>query len=479
MLRPSKHKVVFVIIDFFLILFCIYQSVFFIRYYNRNYFPFDLYPTLIFAFLSLLIGFYFLIIFESNNLYKINVILVKSKHLTAIIKSFFYGIIGIIFISFIIKFPLIENSRLLVLTFTILSVISFSIVRVIFLRFLYLYLQNNKILEHNIVIWGAGKSGQLLAAKIKFENSYGLKILGFVDDERPKGENVIDNLFVLGKAEELWILKNRKLVDEVFVAIDNIEYSRIFSILDYCNKIELNVKLTSELFNDIHQVLDAEMYSGIPVVDLSSKFYHNIFIKRMIDIVGVILGLILLSPVFILISIIIKITSQGPVLYRQVRIGKDGKPFMFYKFRSMFTSKGGDHERERVMIEFMKNDCKQNGEDTKIINEERVTKIGRIIRKTSLDELPQLINVLKGDMSLVGPRPCLLYEYKNYDEWQKKRLSVLPGCTGVWQVSGRSKVSFKDSIVLDIYYVNNRSPWLDLQLIFKTFPVMLLGRGGK
>jgi lipopolysaccharide/colanic/teichoic acid biosynthesis glycosyltransferase len=199
----------------------------------------------------------------------------------------------------------------------------------------------------------------------------------------------------------------------------------------------------------------------------------------MIDIIGAILGLIILSPLFFLISIIIKISSKGPVFYRQVRIGRDGKPFMFYKFRSMFTRKGGDHERERVMIEFMKNDCKQNGEDTKIIVEERVTKIGRIIRKTSLDELPQLINVLKGDMSLVGPRPCLLYEYKNYDEWQKRRLSVLPGCTGVWQVSGRSKVSFKDSIVLDIYYVNNMSPWFDLQLIFKTFPVMLLGKGGK
>ena len=118
-------------------------------------------------------------------------------------------------------------------------------------------------------------------------------------------------------------------------------------------------------------------------------------------------------------------------------------------------------------------------DDTKIVIKERVTKIGYFIRKTSLDELPQLINVIKGDMSLVGPRPCLPYEYKHYDDWQKRRLSVLPGCTGVWQVSGRSKVSFRDSIVLDIYYVNNMSPWFDLQLILKTFPVMLLGIGGK
>ena len=363
-----------------------------------------------------------------------------------------------------------------------MSIIAFSFVRVIFLRLLYLYLQNYKILEHNIVIWGAGQSGQLLAAKIQFENNFSLKILGFIDDNRTKGEKVIDDLSVLGNAEELKILKNKKLVDEVIVAIDNIEYSRIFSILDYCNKIELNVKLTSELFNDIHKVIEAEVYSGIPIIDLSNKLYNNthiIIVKKLIDIIGAILGLILLSPLFILISIIIKISSHGPVFYKHERIGKDGKPFMFYKFRSMFTSNDGDHERERMMVEFMKNDSKQSAEDTKIIIQERVTKIGRFIRKTSLDELPQLINVLRGDMSLVGPRPCLPYEHKNYDDWQKRRLSVLPGCTGVWQVSGRSNVSFKDSIVLDIYYVNNMSLWFDLQLIFKTFPVMFLGKGGK
>jgi lipopolysaccharide/colanic/teichoic acid biosynthesis glycosyltransferase len=139
---------------------------------------------------------------------------------------------------------------------------------------------------------------------------------------------------------------------------------------------------------------------------------------------------------------------------------------------------GEDVERKQKMIEFMKNDI-SSGTDTKIINDSRVTWIGKIIRKTSLDELPQLFNVLRGEMSLVGPRPCLPYEYDNYDEWQKRRLSAIPGCTGVWQVCGRSSVSFKDSIVLDLYYINNMSPWFDLQLIFKTIPAMLFLRGGK
>ena len=116
---------------------------------------------------------------------------------------------------------------------------------------------------------------------------------------------------------------------------------------------------------------------------------------------------------------------------------------------------------------------------TKIISNSRVTKIGHLLRRTSLDELPQLFNVLKGDMSVVGPRPCLPYEYDNYDNWQKRRLNVMPGCTGVWQVTGRSSVSFKDSVVLDLYYINTMSVWLDIQLTIKTIPVMLFSRGGK
>jgi len=137
-----------------------------------------------------------------------------------------------------------------------------------------------------------------------------------------------------------------------------------------------------------------------------------------------------------------------------------------------------DEERKKQMIQFIKNENPTNT-DTKVINTNRITWIGKIIRKLSLDELPQLFNVIKGDMSLVGPRPSLPYEYQNFDSWQKRRVNVLPGCTGVWQVWGRSSVSFKDSVVLDLYYVNNMSPWLDIQLILKTIPVMLFSRGGK
>ena len=481
MIKLSNYKYFFAICDFLLILFCIYESLFFIRYYNNSYFPFDLYPTLLFILLALFISIYFLIIFHLNNLYKLNVILIKSKHFTNIVKSFFYGIVGIILLSFTIKFPLINNSRLLVLTFAITATLAFFLVRVVILRKLFLYMNKNNMLIHNVVIWGAGKAGQLLAAKIQFENHFSLNILGFIDDKKLKGEKVLDDLYVLGNATDLENLNNNKLVDEVIIAIDNIDYNMILDILDFCKNIEINVKLTSELFNIVHQKIDTEFYSGIPVIDLSNKLNPkaNILLKRLIDIFGSFMGLVILSPIFILISLIIKLTSEGPVFYKQKRIGKNGKPFTFYKFRSMLVSKDGDKEREKMMIEFIKSGNNENNYNNKIINNARVTKIGYFIRKKSLDELPQLINVLKGDMSLVGPRPCLPYEYTNYAEWQKRRFGVLPGCTGVWQVSGRNSVSFNDSIVLDIYYINNISPWLDLQLIFKTFPVMFLGKGEK
>jgi undecaprenyl-phosphate galactose phosphotransferase len=344
-----------------------------------------------------------------------------------------------------------------------------------------LRLKNYSIFSRNILIWGAGKAGKVLAVKLLFENNYGIKIIGFIDDFKVVGSEIISGLKILGDKKSLYDLKNKYAIDEIIVAIDNIDYNNLLDILDVCNKSELNVKLSSELFNIIPQKMFTEVYAGTPVIDISPRVNNdfNHIVKRIIDIVCSSIGLLVLLPLFLILAILIKISSKGPILYKNIRIGKNGKPFIFYKFRSMTVSNNGDMERQKIMIEFMKNSYTQNGEDTKIINSDRLTGIGKFIRKISLDELPQLINVLKGEMSLVGPRPCLPYEYDNYDEWQKRRVSVTPGCTGVWQVSGRSKVSFNDSVVLDLYYIHNMNPWLDLQLIIKTIPVMLFGMGGK
>ena len=208
---------------------------------------------------------------------------------------------------------------------------------------------------------------------------------------------------------------------------------------------------------------------------------RQLALKRAFDIAGASAGGLVLLPVFAVVAGIIKLTSPGPVLFRQKRIGRDGREFTFYKFRSMVT---GDDKRHREYFEaFVKNGTEAALDDRgrkvyKITDDPRVTAFGRFLRRTSLDEFPQIINVLKGEMSLVGPRPCLPYEWELYENWQKARLAATPGLTGLWQVTGRSNVTFHDMVILDLYYRYNWSFLWDLKLILQTIPVILLGKGG-
>ncbi|HWO76922.1 MAG TPA: sugar transferase [Bacillus sp. (in: firmicutes)] len=192
-----------------------------------------------------------------------------------------------------------------------------------------------------------------------------------------------------------------------------------------------------------------------------------LFFKRAMDIFGAVIGLILLGFIFIVVAIAIKLEDpKGPVFFSQKRVGKDGKEFHMYKFRSMVT------DAEKRLEELLKHN-ETTGAMFKMKNDPRVTRIGRFIRKTSIDELPQLWNVLKGDMSLVGPRPPLPREVAEYTDYDKQRLLVIPGCTGLWQVSGRSNIGFKEMVELDLTYVTERNILLDLKIIFKTFKLLL------
>lgn len=189
------------------------------------------------------------------------------------------------------------------------------------------------------------------------------------------------------------------------------------------------------------------------------------FFKRVIDIVCSLSGLLLLSPVLIIVSILIKLESDGPIISSQDRIGYKGQKFKMYKFRSMVVNA---EELKKKLAE--RNEM--SGPMFKMKNDPRVTKVGKFIRKTSIDELPQLINILKGEMSLVGPRPSLPKEVKEFEPWMMERLEVKPGLTCYWQVSGRNDIDFEDWMKLDIKYVRERSFWLDIKLIFKTFFVL-------
>ena len=429
---------------------------------------------LLFFILSIL----FLIVFYYNGLYRINVILTRASHLTHIMKALYYGALNIVLFSLLIKNSEIIDSRLLVFVFTLFALPSLYIIRTELMRRLYLYFSKTGF-RRNVLILGDGKSGKLLATKLMYENPIGLNIVGFVDDDIEVGEEIVAEKRVIGRTDDLKYLLKKYYVDELIIAIDDESHERFLDILDYCKELDVNVRITSELFDVVAKKVSTEEYANIPVIDVSSHYnsFITLALKRIFDIIISLLALIFLSPVMLFITISVKLSSPGPILYKQTRVGKNGKEFTFLKFRSMKVINGEDEERKKQMIEFMKNDNAEAG--TKIINDDRITWIGKIIRKTSLDELPQLFNVLKGDMSLVGPRPCLPYEYENYDEWQKRRVEVIPGCTGVWQVWGRSSVSFKESVVLDLYYINNMSPWFDFQIMLQTIPAILTARGAE
>ena len=199
--------------------------------------------------------------------------------------------------------------------------------------------------------------------------------------------------------------------------------------------------------------------------DITPKVKFYLFSKRVTDIFLSAIGLILLSPILLIVAIAIRIDSKGPIIFKQDRVGKDGKIFSMYKFRSMRVNA----EELKTKLE-TKNEM--SGPMFKMKNDPRITKVGRFIRKTSIDELPQLINVIKGDMSLVGPRPSLPKEVEQFSPWMLERLKVKPGITCYWQVMGRNNIAFEEWMKLDVKYVHEMNYWLDIKLIFKTFFVL-------
>lgn len=201
--------------------------------------------------------------------------------------------------------------------------------------------------------------------------------------------------------------------------------------------------------------------------------------KRLFDLVVASLALIVLSPLFAVLAFLVKRSSPGPILFVQERIGRNGEPFPFYKFRTMVHDSDDAIHRQFAAM-FINGSGAASSQDKvyKLTEDPRVTAIGRWLRKTSLDELPQLFNIVRGEMSLVGPRPPIAYELDHYQPWHHERLRITPGLTGLWQVSGRSNVPFEEMVRLDIHYINSWSLWSDLRILFKTVPVVLRGTGG-
>ena len=442
--------------------------------------PFSHFPSDVAFYIAL--SLVVILIFQMRFLYTLSVCLSVAEQVVHILKALFLSMLGLVMLSFFFRSPLIVNSRMTIGLYFAVSAALLFLGRVIIFRSVFLLLSSTKFFERPVLIVGAGVKSKLLAANIKFNNIYGLRVIGFVDDQVVPETIVFGGLFVLGNQQDIPRLVQEHSVVEILICLENSSHDKLLEIIDTCYKTSASVKIASPLFDIIPSKVITENYGNIPVVGLMnldpSEF--QLGLKRLFDIVLSTIGVILWMPIFFLVAILIKLDSPGPIIFRQTRLGKNAKPFSLFKFRSMLVGSDADTTREKSVSEFIRGKSTSAGvTTTKIVDESRVTRIGKLIRKTSIDEMPQLFNVLVGDMSLVGPRPCLPYEWEHYEEWHKKRSTVTPGCTGVWQVSGRSEVGFEDMVILDLYYVYNSSLTLDFQIMLKTIPVMIFGKGAK
>ncbi len=330
----------------------------------------------------------------------------------------------------------------------------------------------------NTLVIGANRISSLLLSEIRKNPYLGYKIVGILD-KRKVGKDFAGFKVIESENALQDILKTRK-IDEIIQANPQLPSKKVIEIINLAEKHRTDFKFAPSLFGVYTANTHVRIFGGIPVVELKKTPLEGWgrIIKRLTDITGALFGLIILSPVFLVISLFIKLTSKGPVFYKHGRLGRFGKKFDMYKFRTMKTEycRGEEYGGKRAEEHFKKILCdpekkKEFSEDFKLKDDPRVTKFGKLLRKTSLDEIPQLINVLKGEMSLVGPRPVVKEELKKYGPHQQERLILKPGMTGLWQISGRSDLSYSERAKLDTYYVENWSILLDLKIILKTFLV--------
>jgi exopolysaccharide biosynthesis polyprenyl glycosylphosphotransferase len=323
-----------------------------------------------------------------------------------------------------------------------------------------------------LLIVGTGKRALQFKHKVESHPEWGLKIVGIIDHDRANVGKTINGMGVLASLEDLPRLIRNRAVDEVVFVVPRSQLTGIENYLYICETQGINATVAVDFFDlKISKLRQTEL-DGIPLItfDTTPAKERQLFLKRLIDVLVSGLGLIILSPLFLLIIIAIRSTSKGPALYIQKRVGLNGRKFVLYKFRSMYK---GAHQRLSELAD--RNEM--GGPIFKIKNDPRITPVGKILRKFSLDELPQLFNVLRGDMSLVGPRPPIPKEVRQYELWQRRRLSMRPGITCLWQVSGRNRIGFDEWMNLDLEYIDNWSLLLDMRILLRTVPAVLFGVG--
>lgn len=365
----------------------------------------------------------------------------------------------------------LSYSRLLFLYTAFLVTLLLGLSRVLILQSR-LYLRHFGIGVTRVLLVGVGDVGRMFMRTVVARPELGYLVVGFLDDNPVKGGTDIGPYKALGPVDNFMEVIEQNAIDNVVICLPWQSHRMIQRLLRVCEQQGVRAQVVPDLFQWTKSQLQVEDLNGIPLISsrpISIQGW-NLIVKRAFDLLFCALIALLALPIMLLITLAIRLDSPGPIFYRQTRIGRNGAPFTCFKFRSMVT--GADEMRQALRAH---NDA--TGPLFKVRNDPRRTRVGRFLRRFSLDELPQLFNVFRGEMSLIGPRPNLPEEVEQYEEWHKKRLAASPGLTGLWQVSGRSDLTFDEMVLLDIYYVENWSLALDLNILLRSAPAMLHGRG--
>ncbi len=362
-------------------------------------------------------------------------------------------------------------SRLMIAEAGVLTILSLGSLRAA-LSWRAAQLRKRGVGVSNVLIIGAGELGRAVMRALFARPDLGYRCIGFLDDDPLRGQTDIGRFTALGSVSALPALLRRGGIDDVIITLPWSAQEKIAEIVALCQAHQVRVRIVPSLVQINFNRLDVSDFGGIPLLTLRESQFDPVSraVKRAIDLVLGAFFLLISLPIMLIAAIAIRLESPGPIIYSQVRVGQNGRHFKVYKLRSMHKDADKERDKLRALNE-------ASGPLFKIREDPRLTRVGRVIRKLSIDELPQFWNVIRGEMSIVGPRPPLPEEVQQYSDWHRERLRVKPGITGLWQISGRSELSFDEMVLLDVYYIENWSPALDLKIILATIPYVLSGRG--
>jgi exopolysaccharide biosynthesis polyprenyl glycosylphosphotransferase len=393
-----------------------------------------------------------------------------EKEISRVAKTTIIGILTILAVHFIFRFGYIPRTYIIV--FGIVNIVMLSLEKTV-LYFVANIIRKKGKNRKKILIVGTGRRSRTFIEAVRKNAGWGLDIVGLLSgDPTASGVNWL-GCDVIGRFEDIEFVLRNNQVDEVIICVSTKRFGEIQEIMECCEREGIQVRLYSEFFGKIAKRVRVDEIYGLTIISFgfSPDNEFLLYAKRAMDIMISGTLMLLFSPFFLIIAVIIKMSSPGPVLYNWNVVGLNKRPFKSWKFRTMVAN--ADELKDNLSD---RNEMK--GPVFKIANDPRVTWIGRFLRKYSLDELPQLWSVLKGDMSLVGPRPAGTNEIGRYESWHRRKLSIKPGITCLWQVSGRNKIeNFDEWVKLDLQYIDNWSIWMDIKILAHTVISVVRGTG--